>query len=293
MRRRSVARTGAAAFAVAVLGAGTAIAQPAPGPALPVATPAYSVPQGPGVPFPSMAPAVQAQTTQADAKGPVIPLSTQGMSMQQPRVDATLAHMDKQVDTRLDGLKVGNPLPSPDVSGYSSELKDMAEEERQIRLLQVKQQRADLAMKLWSTTFDPRREEDAQNAAKQPVIVAAPASTADSKARTQNVTEAIMPLPKIVSIAGQHVSSGHESLTAVLLVPYVGEMSAVVGTSLPGHRQVTRITPDGVVVSDPKLGSIPLGYGDAVAMSPPVDMVSMPELAPVSRGRTMMQSPLR
>lgn len=221
------------------------------------------------------------------------------MSMQQPRVDATLDHMGKQVDTRLDGLRIGDgsAMNPPDIAGYADELKQEAAEQRQIRMLKLKQERADLAMKLWATTFDGRREQAESEIQSHPVAVPAPAPatgqtpTPAAPLPVQHAEDdAFQPLPKVVSITGQgSLENGHQNLRATLLVPYLGEISAKVGTVLPGKRRVVEITPEGVLVSDPVHGNMPLGYGDSVALTPPPFGGAMGVMAPTST----MSVPLR
>jgi hypothetical protein len=249
------------------------------------APPVAAMPQpgAPGVPFPAVL-GIQ----QSNRSGPPIPLASEPMSLDQAKTDATLAQMGSQVDKRLQGLSAGQgAMDSPDTTPYRSELEQMQEEQHQLRILRLKQEHADLAMKLWATTFDPRREDAAAKAAGGPAQQNAPAAigtaaqaavgskeaadAAAAAAAAKPVEPDAQPFPKVVSISGQAATRGHNdgSLKANLLVPYVGEVTAVVGTQLPGKRRVSAITPDGVSVSDPKLGTVPLGYGDSVALAPP------------------------
>jgi type IV pilus biogenesis protein PilP len=260
---------------------------------------AVGKPGAPGVPFPQLlgepSPALPGEVK--------VPLASTPISMDQPHTDKTLDSMTGQVDTRLDDLKVGSgDMSSPDTSGYSSELDAMAEQQREIRLLTLKQTRADLAMKLWATTFDPRRENAAaakadkagddasastdstsgaavdpslpglpsSSSAAQSANPTAPALTAAQAAAQQAAADAAaqaaLPMPVTVSITGNAFGA---PLVATILVPYVGEVSAKVGTRLPGHRRVIRVSPDAVEISDPVLGTVPLSFGSSVALSPP------------------------
>ena len=248
--------------------------------------------------------------------GPEIPLASRPMSLDSAQTDAKLNQMGAQVDQRLQGLSIGQgPMSGPDVTPYKSELDQMSDEQRQMRLLRLKQEHAKLAMDLWSITFDPRREDAAARAAADkngtapaasgstaagapvpgsPAAVAADKAAADKAAADKAATTATTaaasasasaaaaqaaagpsapePFPKVLSITGQLPTPGHRDgmLKATLLVPYVGEVNAVVGTQLPGKRRVSSISAEGVSVSDPRLGTVPLGYGDSVPLTPPV-----------------------
>lgn len=289
---RQHAKRRGAAFVAALLLASPALAQPAPPPAgLPMpgnAAPATSAPAG--AELPSGAPMASMLQNQSDNRAaPRLPLSTQPMTLDTARSNQVLGQMDRQVSDRLAGLRLGEgPLVGPDVSPYRGELEGMAEEQRQIRLLQLRQQRAELARKLWETLYDPRREEDAartggRGEGRQAEAARAAVSSEAVAPAAPAAPVAELPYPKVVSIEG-----GLGALHAVLLVPYVGEVTASLGTPLPGGRRVTRISADGVTVDDPLHGRVPLGYGDMVPLMPTtmanpaangMPMMGMPQMA--------------
>jgi type IV pilus biogenesis protein PilP len=226
--------------------------------------PSVAAPQG--VPFPSM---------EKEVKLPEVPLSTKPMAVDPAQVGDSMHRLEGQVDNRLDNTQLGSGnLAPPDMGPIQGELSAMAEEQRQIRILTLKQQHADVAFKLWSTLYDPRKEEEARRKAAEavalasapkpvaPVAVAPPVSAGPQFAPVG--APSVQPFPKIVSIGG---TPG--AYRAELLVPYVGEVDATPGTRLPAGRRVSRIGPDGVYVRDAKLGEIELGFGDSVPLLPP------------------------
>ena len=251
-----------------------------------------------GAPFPSMA--VQGQK-------PPLPLSNQPMGITTQRTGEDMQQLQQQTADRMNELRNGTGLGTPDVSPYGSELQEMAAIQRRTRLLQAKRQEAEAAIAVYGVLYDSRREEEAARKAKEvkerqekeakekeekaeqariaaltppppPVPVKAvavpsaqqPVNTQPVAAQPQAPQSAAatiqeMPLPRIVTIWGTGTS-----LKATLLVPYVGEISATTGTSLPGDRKVVSVSNSGVVVKDPKLGNLSLGYGDSVPAAPPV-----------------------
>ncbi len=271
-----------------------------------------------GAPFPGMIQGGPGQ--QGAAARPPVPLSGQPMSIDDAEVRNRITRMGEQVNDRLGNLRVGSgDLAAPDLSPRRSELEERASAERQLRELELRQRQADAAMKLWATVYDPRREEDAARraaaaaegaAAGSPgtqmapgtAIPIAPSSQAPSAAPVVTVpqlvppqptaaapatpapaaerapTRADLPMPKVVTIRG----GGSGPLTAQILVPYVGEVAAEVGTRLPGDRRVTRITASSVIISDPDLGTIPLGFGDSVALAPPAAAQRAPAVTPIN-----------
>lgn len=258
----------------------------APGTPPPVAKTAD---QGPGVPFPSMRPG---------AKPPEIPLSTEKMDLDQSSVDTKMRRALQQSDTRVQELVAGNGhLDSPDISAHRGDLLEMSDLQFQSRLLDARQAVADKTMKYWATVHDNKREEEARIAAAAAAVAPAapPATIATAPAPlplgahgvsvqdgTQDKSDQIVPFAKVVSIIGTG-----DSLKAILLVPYVGEVKATIGTVLPGNRRVSRISADGVYVSDPKNGTVALGFGDSVPLLPTAvatSGTSLPARAPLPGG---------
>lgn len=260
-------------------------------PPQPIESPSQPLPPGAtsrvgGAPFPSMvSPPGQTQGR------PNVLLSSEAMKNNDADIRQRLQRMSSDVEQRMAGLRIGTgQLPPPALEGRGSELQARAMAERQIREIELRQREIEAAIKLWATTYDPRREEDAKkaqtgrgnetspspnrsgnNATNSP---APPSRNTNSAAATstrpQNASSSAprtgdMPLPKIVSITG----GGDVPLRALLLVPYVGEVHARVGTVLPAGRTVLRINEDAVIVSDTALGETNLGFGDAVPLAPP------------------------
>jgi hypothetical protein len=230
-----------------------------------------------GVPLPSL---LQGNNAASIKPGAGIPDSTQTFGLDNKRVDSVLDRMVKQADDRVSKINTepqSGSMTPPDVTPYRSDLQQMSDIQRQLRLMDLKQKQAEAAMKYWSTVYDPRKEEDVAKGASvkdekpdavkssTPVGPLGPVGTNANPAPPPMPAEALktdLPLPKVVSIMGG------SSLKAVLLVPYIGEMQAHVGTTLPGDRRVVKISSEGVNVEDPKLGVITLGYGDSVPLSP-------------------------
>jgi type IV pilus biogenesis protein PilP len=240
------------------------------------------------LPFPSMA------DKDGDAKKQIKPPPGQPLSLQSKKIEADMKRLENQVNTRLSQMRVGastdenqagaspaglsaspgsGKLSPPNTSGYRDELDELAEEERQIRLLQLKQERASLAMKLWNTLYDPRefvngglvrpveKSEKSGEDGKKEVAKTAPAPL--PVLAPQPVDTPSLPYPKVLEISG----TGGD-LQATLLVPYLGEMNVAKGTVLPGGRRVEEVSSRGVMVNDPTAGIVPLGYGDSVPLAP-------------------------
>jgi len=245
-----------------------------------------------GAPYPSMvAPPAQTQGR------PSVLMSSESMRNNDQDMRQRLQRMSSDVENRMQGLRIGSgQLSPPSFDGRMGELQARASAERTIREFEVRQREMEAAIKLWATTYDPRREEEAAKAQRE--RRAAEAAAATSSNRTPSATSATpsaprqdaiavpdanrqpsratgaaagvtrtadVPMPKIVSITG----GGNTTLRATLLVPYVGEVPARIGTDLPAGRKVLRITEETVIVSDPNLGEASLGFGDSVPLTPP------------------------
>jgi type IV pilus biogenesis protein PilP len=259
--------------------------------------PVSATPQG--VPFPSMVPAAPvaqqssgpgqvAHGTAPQNKGPVVPLSTQSMGIDERQVESGIDRAQTQSERRLDNMRLGDGHMSlPDVGSYKNILDRISENQRQILLLQSEQQKADMAMKLWSTTFDPRREEaaakgeDSDSKKAEEAAKAEAAHAADVKRNEASTINQppMIPFPRIYSIGG---IPGHYRVT--LLIPYQGEVDAYVGMGLPGGRHIKSITGSSVMVFDPKIGEVTLGFGDSVPSSPSLEGGNgIPLARPISR----------
>jgi hypothetical protein len=247
-----------------------------------------------GVPFASM---------DRSAKQLDPPPASMPMAVDPARVAQSMQRLQGQVDSRLDGTQLGSGnLSAPDMGPIQGELAQMAEEQRQIRILSLKQQHADVAFKLWTTLYDPRKEEDERRKAaaaagtvtRAAAAAAAPASPSAAEAApaaapaqpAAAVAPVPQPLPKVVSIGG---TLG--AYRAELLVPYVGEVDATVGTRLPAGRRVSRVGPEGVFVRDARLGEVELGFGDSVPLVPPSEDAAVAPKIPDIRPPTPLVPP--
>lgn len=221
------------------------------------------------------------------------------MELDQSSVDSKMRRALQQSDTRVQELVAGNGhLDAPDISAHRGDLLEMSDLQFQSRLLDARQAVADKTMKYWATVHDNKREEEARTAASTAAAAAAAIPAAPTPAATpslppgphgvsvqdgtQDKSDQIVPFAKVVSIIGTG-----DALKAILLVPYVGEVKASVGTVLPGNRRVSKISADGVYVSDPKNGTVALGFGDSVPLLPTAVAASgtpLPARAPLPGG---------
>ena len=191
-------------------------------------------------------------------KAPSLPGPSESMAVDHNAVMQKENNMISQADARVAQVINGNNKNTTDSN--EGELKEIARIQEQIQLLDAKQALADRAVKYWATVNNSQPDKPATPtpAAVTTTTPQAPTNKNNSDAGFASV-EQQLPFPKIVSIIG----GGR--LKATLLVPYVGEVEAHIGTVLPGNRQVTSITTDGVQINDPKIGSVSLGFGDSVA----------------------------
>jgi hypothetical protein len=250
-----------------------------------------------GAPYPSMvAPPAQTQGR------PTVLMSSDPMRNNDQDMRQRLQRMSSDVEVRMQGLRIGSgQLSPPSFDGRMGELQARASAERNIREFEVRQREMEAAIKLWATTYDPRREEEAAKAQRERRAEAgttsgnrvptanspSPSAPSRNTATVPDVNRQVprsdapgntatgapsgasrsldVPMPKIVSITG----GGDTGLRATLLIPYGGEVPARIGTNLPAGRKVLRITEETVIVSDPILGEASLGFGDSVPLSPP------------------------
>lgn len=189
-----------------------------------------------------------------------------------PTLDGAEGAVEKlmsEADGRLSKLS-GGALPNADVSSHQSDLDAMAAIQRDIQILQLKNQKAELATTLWKTLNDlenPEEKERASGATTStgpdvvsvppPPAAAAPAVTAAPKVDEPPA------LPVIVSLSGVG-----NALRANLLVPYKGEITVRSGDVLPNGMRVVTVTSTGVVVRDGKK-TWSLGFGSEVPSAPP------------------------
>jgi type IV pilus biogenesis protein PilP len=227
---------------------------PPPTVAVPVLPPSGAAAAQP--PFPS---AVEGQKKLA------VPLSTESMGFDERHVDGQIDRAQRMADDRMKGMQLGQEgLPGADTTAYRGDLEDMAAIQRRIRLLELKQREADLAVKLWATVYDGKREEQAAKAPdtrEADAGVSAKLVAAQAEEAARKAADAVPP-PKVVSIVG----SGPD-MRAKLLVPGQGEAVVTAGSRLPGGLIVTRISADGVLVTDGKGKTFALGLGNRVAAS--------------------------
>ena len=252
---------------------------PPPAGVTPPSAPALATPveptrtELPGVPFPSMMP-------QSGARP--VPLSNQPLGLDSTRTQESMEQIRRQTNERLGNIREGLGMTPPNLTERMTELQELNELQRRTRMHMARRQEAEAAMAVYGLLFDARREEDAarreredrdkerEDRTRAPVALGAAGTPNQPGApNQQQVIEAAtrmeLPLPRIVTVSG-----GRENLRAVLLVPYVGEVSVGPGTVLPGDRRVISVTSGGVTVRDPRLGLVALGFGDSVPAAPPM-----------------------
>ena len=127
---------------------------------------------------------------------------------------------------------------------------------RQIRLLELKQREAELAIKLWSTVNDGKRDAGAGAGAGG-------VSQASLGTAAQGDAAAAAALPRVVSIIGVG-----DDVRATVLVPYDGQVVVTAGQTLPGGLRVSRISTAGVIVTDAAGRTFALGFGTHVPAMP-------------------------
>jgi type IV pilus biogenesis protein PilP len=188
-------------------------------------------------------------------------------------------------DQRLSEVDIGSGrLAAPDTGPLTNDLDDLKHELTVQRLLDAKIHTAELAMHLWSLVYDPakqaalaRQEDNSHHSVPKPASEGEhPAMPAARPVPQASDEPSEQPLPVVYEIMG----AGGRPLRAKLLIPYVGEITARVGTTLPGKRNVLRIDADGVVVNDPTAGPVRLAFGQAVPLRSTVAATNTPGPAP-------------
>jgi hypothetical protein len=85
--------------------------------------------------------------------------AAQALGFNEDVINQRLDEAETKADQRLAHMKIGqDAMAPPDTGDYGGELQDMAATQRQIRLLELKQREAELAIKLWSTVNDGKRD---------------------------------------------------------------------------------------------------------------------------------------
>ena len=90
---------------------------------------------------------------------PTLPSANEEMSLD--HFDKHFGNLVNGIDKRLDTLDVGgnDGLPKPDISGHMSEIDQMGEAQRQIRLLTLKLQQAKLAKEVYDVIYPDNSKE--------------------------------------------------------------------------------------------------------------------------------------
>lgn len=216
------------------------------------------------------------------------PTSDQKMSLSASHLGGQITKAQNDVADRLAGLDVGSgELDKPSVN--LTELEEDMQTERKLRRTQQMQALATASMKLWETTYDGKRErmvevpegevpQEVSNTSGSSSVKrgrsAAPyaddtakasPSAKDSPTKTKETSEASYPV--VSSIYGMG-----DSLTAVVLVPYVGVVHAHVGDRLPDKRKLTvKSIGEQVTVVDTTGNVFPLASGSTVPAEPEGD----------------------
>ena len=297
----------ASAAALALGMAGPALAQapsPVPQPSAPRVGPVAA--PAPGVPFSAI---VGASPTKVSP-----PPSNQPMAIDGAAVDRTIQGAVAQADARVQTMDISHPpaMDLPNMAPIRGELDTLTGIQRSTRLLEAKRLQAEMAAKLWVTVFDPAKEKALADAASEargtgsPSVPGAVASNPSNPTPATPVTPTPtipqigpsptpigpvapvaapeppaphLPYPKVVQIIGTG-----SSLRATLLVPYVGEVRATVGSTLPGGRRVTKVSALEVMVSDKSDGNVVLGFGSSVPLAPPPVPVALPASTQAGNG---------
>ncbi|WP_456717991.1 MULTISPECIES: hypothetical protein [unclassified Bradyrhizobium] len=260
-----------------------------PVPAAPVAMPASP----PAAPRPAVAPV------------PPMPAGPPNRAVEK-QMDASVAEATKRL-----GAAMPDGLTSADPGAISNELDDMAARQRRIRGLKLLNMEAEELAKLNKTINSDSGMAAAGQPAQKPGMVSEQevqrrVEQAKQEAAQQAKVEAEAakkqqednaPRPVVASIFGS-AKSGRQ---AIVLIPYVGELTVRVGSKLPDGMRVVAISEKGVEVTH-KGERFHLGFGDSVprtrppermssaAPQPGVSTYSQPILAaplPVSAGARM------
>lgn len=117
-------------------------------------------PQSPNIPF-------AVNNAQSSNVSSDVPPSSEAMNMNSGMISNAINKTQMQANSRLSqltGAKITPPtqsdenLPAPDLSKDAGELSQMQDIQKHVRLLNLQQQEADAAIKLWTTLFDIKKE---------------------------------------------------------------------------------------------------------------------------------------
>lgn len=194
------------------------------------------------------------------------------------QMDASLAEATKRLGAAMpDGLTTADP------NAIGGELDDMAARQRRIRSLKLLNMEAEELAKLNKTISSDSGMAAAGQPAQKPGMVseqevqrrvdqarqeAAQQAKAEAEAAKKR-EEDNAPRPVVASIFGSS-KSGRE---AIVLIPYVGEITVRVGSKLPEGMRVVGISEKGVEVSQ-KGERFNLGFGDSVPRTRPPERLS-------------------
>jgi type IV pilus biogenesis protein PilP len=213
--------------------------------------------------------------------------------------------VDKQMDAgaaeaaRRLGASMPEGLTPADAGAIGNELEDMAERQRRIRRLKLLNMEADELAKLNKTINSDGGMAPAGQQAQKPGMVseqevqrrveqAKQEAAAQAKAEAEAAKkrdEDNAPRPVVASIFGS-AKSGRQ---AIVLIPYVGELTVRVGSKLPDGMRVVEISEKGVEVSH-KGERYHLGFGESVPRTRPPERLT--SAAPQQPGVTTYTQPI-
>lgn len=244
---------------------------------LPAASAPIVSPQPVALPAPMpAAPPAMAPRPFAAAPGAPLQASPPNRAVEK-QLDASAAEATKRL-----GAAMPEGLTPADPSANGNELDDMAARQRRIRSLKLLNMEADELAKLNKTINSDSGIAAAGQPAKQPGMVSEQevqrrveqakqeaAQQAKAEAEAKKREEDNAPKPVVASIFGSS-KNGRE---AIVLIPYVGELTVRVGSKLPDGIRVVGISERGVEVTQ-KGERFHLGFGDSVPRSKPPERLS-------------------
>lgn len=232
------------------------------------------------------------------AGAPVAPLQASPPNRAvEKQLDASVAEATKRL-----GASMPDGLTPADASANGNELDDMAARQRRIRSLKLLNMEADEIAKLNKTINSDSGIAAAGQPAKQPGMVSEQevqrrveqakqeaAQQAKAEAEAKKREEDNAPKPVVASIFG----SAKKGREAIVLIPYVGELTVRVGSKLPDGIRVVGISERGVEVTQ-KGERFHLGFGDSVPRARPPERLSSagPQPGLTTYSQPVLGSPL-
>lgn len=222
------------------------------------------------------------------------------------KLDDMLTGTHAAVEEKAKSLDMG-VVPLPNATPPSgSELENISALQRQIRYLQLMQQRAEAIVGLYDTVNGAKEvsaDEDTTSSGTPgnrvlptpvpPQPVSQPArqtlnatpgykaansgafasGSSNESAGSSGITTETRPAPDLPPVVSSITGTGQD-VTAIVLVPYTGEFSVKLGTVLPNGTKITKISASGVEAKDNNGKTTALSFGDSVPMVRPTITVT-------------------